>query len=110
MTRRPRRKKAVPPMPGHSDETAAHRIIGRAFAKFGQESAPAYPGDKKDQNLGQERLDPLEEHEREMRQLELKEAAEKDAKRRAAEAAKKDSDKDDKEGKDPKPEDFYFSP
>ena len=109
MTRRPRRKKAVPPMPGHSDETAAHRIIGRAFAKFGQERAPAYPGDKKDQNLGQERLDPLEEHEREMRMLELKEKAKKDAERRAAEAAKNPEGKD-KEEKKPKPEDFYFSP
>ncbi len=109
MTRRPRRKKPAPPMPGHSEESAAHRIIGRAFAKFGQERAPAYPGDKKDRNLGQERLDPLEAHEREMRQLELKEKAEKDAERRAAEAAK-DPKKKKEEEKGPKPEDFYFSP
>ncbi len=109
MTRRPRRKKATPPMPGHSDESVAHRLVGRAFAKFGQSNAPAYPVDKKDGHTGQERLDPLEEHEREMRMLELKENAKKDAERRAAEAAK-NPDKKDEDEKKPKPEDFYFSP
>ena len=101
MARRPRKRKPTPPMPGHSDESAAHRILGRAFGKIGHERAPAYPGDKKDSNLGKEPLDPLEEHEREMRQLE--------AKKNQAAAKKKPGEKD-KEEKGPKPEDFYFSP
>ena len=71
-------------MPGHSGESAAHRVLGRAFGKIGHERAPAYPGDKKDSNLGKEPLDPLEEHEREMRQFEAKknQAAEKKSPRR----------------------------
>ncbi len=105
MARRPRKRKPTPPMPGHSGESSAHRVLGRAFGKIGHERAPAYPGDKKDSNLGKEPLDPLEEHEREMRQLELKEKAPK-----AAAEAEKNPDKKDKEEKGPKLEDFYFSP
>lgn len=103
MTARRRRKRPEPPLPGYSDESPAHRLLGRAFAKLGHERAPAYPGDKKDQNLTRERLDPFEEHEREMQQLQAKERAQK-----AAE--KKKPEKKDKEKKGPKPEDFYFSP
>ena len=96
------RKRPTPPMPGHSEETGAHRLLGRAFAKLGHERAPAYPGDKKDQNLTKEPLDPLEEKEREeIRISAMKRAAERDRLRK---------EKNEKKPKERPPEDFYFSP
>ncbi|HJP13387.1 MAG TPA: hypothetical protein QF533_03425 [Nitrospinota bacterium] len=102
MARRVRRKKPAPLMPGHSEETAAHRIFGRAFAKLGHERAPAYPGDKKDQNLGKESLDPLEAAERKK--------IKQEAIARAAEREKRRKDINEKKPKEKPPEDFYFSP
>lgn len=51
MSEKPGKKKAQPPLPKHSEESAAHRILGRAFGRMGHERSPAYPGDKKDKNL-----------------------------------------------------------
>ena len=49
-----KKEKARPPMPGHSEESPAHSLLGRAFGRLGMERSPAYPGDKKDQNLNKE--------------------------------------------------------
>jgi hypothetical protein len=96
------RKRPTPPMPGYNEKTGAHRLLGRAFAKLGNDNAPAYPVDKKDQNPIQAPLDPLEEKEREeIRLSAIKRAAEHDRLRR---------EKNEKNPKERPPEDFYFSP
>ena len=82
-------KKKGPPLPGYSEETPVHRLLGRAFAKLGHERAPAYPGDKKDENLAKEELGAGE------REAPIYEA--KERKRR-------------KPKKPRPPEDFYISP
>ncbi len=102
MVRRVRRKKPEPPMPSYSEESKAYRLFGRAFAKLGHERAPAYPGDKKDQNLGQESLGPLEAAEREkIKQEAIAHAAAREKRRKEI---------NEKKPKERKPEDFYFSP
>lgn len=57
MSEKPRKKKAQPPLPKHSEESAAHRILGRAFGRMGHERSPAYPGGKKDENPPAEEMD-----------------------------------------------------
>ena len=79
-----------------------NRILGRAFAKLGNERSPAYPGDKKDQNLAKEPLGPHEAAEQEQ--------IKKEAMARAAERERLRKEKNEKKPKERPPEDFYFSP